>query len=318
MKKYKVALVIPCYKVRSHITQVIKAIPSWVNKIICVDDCCPEKTGMFIKKNFKDKRIKVIFNKKNFGVGGATVVGFKELKKYNIDFIAKVDGDNQMDLSLLKDFVMPLVTNKADFVKGNRFTRISDYEKMPFVRTIGNIILSFLSKISSGYWNIFDCTNGYFCINKKIIKILPLDKINKGYFFENDLLNWLYIYRTNILDIPTKSIYKNEKSNINLFKVIILFPVLFFRNFIRRIYYEYFLRRLDFTFLSLFLGFLFLFFGIKTSLNSWSTIPNAQPSNAGTVGLVLFLLISGIQFILYFLREDMNNIPNKNIFNFKK
>lgn len=318
MKNCKVALVIPCYMVKFNIQNVIKKIPRWVNKIICVDDCCPQNTGKFIKKNFKDKRIRVIFNKKNLGVGGATIAGFEELKKYNIDFVFKIDGDNQMDLSLLNFFLLPLVNNKADFVKGNRFTKISDYEPMPIVRTVGNIILSFLSRISSGYWNIFDCTNGYFCINQKLIKILPLNKISKGYFFENDLLNWLYIYRANILDIPIKSIYKGEISNLNLFKAITIFPILLLRNFVRRIYYEYFLRRFDFVFLSLIFGSLFMCLGIKLTLVSWSTIPGTDVTNAGTVGLVLFLLLTGTQFLLYFIKEDTKNFPNKNLYNFKK
>jgi dolichol-phosphate mannosyltransferase len=318
MKKFKVAIIIPCFKVKEHISKVLNKIPKWVDKVVCVDDFCPVNSGKFIQKKFKNKKIKVIFNKRNLGVGGATIKGFQEIKKYNIDFVFKVDGDNQMDLSLLRFFLIPIIKNKADFVKGNRFTKLSSFEKMPLLRTLGNVMLSFASKISSGYWNLFDCTNGYFCMNKKILDHIPLHKISKRFFFENDLLNWLYLYKVNITDIPITAIYNNEKSNINLLSVFILFPILFIRNFFRRLFYEYFIRRFDFVFISFVFGLLFSSIGIYLSFNLWVTTPDLKPNNAGTVGLVLFFLIIGFQLLFYFFNNDMNNYPKKNLFIFKK
>jgi dolichol-phosphate mannosyltransferase len=318
MKKFKVAIIIPCFKVKKHISKVLNKIPNWVDKVICVDDFCPENSGEFIKKKFKNSKIKVIFNNRNLGVGGATIKGFQEIKKNNIDFVFKVDGDNQMDLSLLRFFLIPIIKNEADFVKGNRFTKLSNFEKMPLLRVLGNVMLSFVSKISSGYWNIFDSTNGYFCMNTKILDRIPLHKISKGFFFENDLLNWFYLYRVNITDIPITAIYNNEKSNINLLSVLIFFPILFIRNFLRRIFYEYFIRRLDFVFVSCVFGFLFLSTAIYLSLNLWVTTLDSKPNNAGTVGLVLFFLIFGLQLLFYFFHSDMDNYPKKNLFIFKK
>ena len=318
MKKFKVAIIIPCFKVKKHISTVLNKIPKWVDKVICVDDFCPENSGKFIQKKFKNKKIRVIFNNRNLGVGGDTIKGFQEIKKYNIDFVFKVDGDNQMDLSLLRFFLIPIIKNEADFVKGNRFTKLSNFEKMPLLRTLGNVMFSFVSKISSGYWNLFDCTNGYFCMNKKILDLIPLHKISKRFFFENDLLNWLYLYKVNIADIPITAIYNNEKSNINLLSVFIFFPILFIRNFFRRLFYEYFIRRFDFVFISFVFGLLFSSIGLYLSFNLWVTTSDLKPNNAGTVGLVLFFLILGFQLLFYFFNNDMNNYPKKNLFIFKK
>ena len=84
-----------------------------------------------------------------------------------------------MDLKYLKDFIDPIVNHEADFTKGNRFTKFTDYEKMPLIRKIGNIFLSFFNRFASGYWNIFDTTNGYICLNAKLLNLLPLSKIKK-------------------------------------------------------------------------------------------------------------------------------------------
>ncbi len=50
-KKDKICVVIPCFNVRNSIEKVIKKINfKLVNKVIIVDDCCPEKTGSYLIK----------------------------------------------------------------------------------------------------------------------------------------------------------------------------------------------------------------------------------------------------------------------------
>ena len=68
-----------------------------------------------------------------------------------------------------------------DYSKGNRFFNLSDLKGMPRIRIFGNAVLSFC-KLSTGYWNIFDPTNGFIAINSKIIRLLPLNKISDSYF----------------------------------------------------------------------------------------------------------------------------------------
>ncbi len=313
MYNKKIIIVIPCFKVKNKISNVITKVPDWVYKIICVDDCCPQGTGKYIEQNINDDRILTIYNELNEGVGGACLVGFKKAVELGAEIIVKVDGDDQMDLSLLNKFIEPIILNEADFTKGNRFTKLIDYLEMPVLRKIGNISLSFFNRFSSGYWNLFDTTNGYLCFNSKIINILPLEKISKNYFFESDLLNWLYIIRAKVKDIPIRSIYNNEKSNINIFSVLIKFPPLYFRNFFRRFFYEYCVRNPDMKFISFIVGLFSLFFGLIYSFSVWRTGIGDDPLPSGTVGIALISLLVGINFISYFFVSDMNNYPKNNL-----
>ena len=143
MYNKNIIIIIPCFKVKNKILKVLSKIPKWINKIICIDDCCPEKSGKFITENISDAKVITLFNNKNLGVGGASLVGFKHAKKLGADIIIKVDGDDQMDLDLINSFIEPIISNDADFTKGNRFTKFTDYYNMPLNRKFGNICLSF-------------------------------------------------------------------------------------------------------------------------------------------------------------------------------
>ena len=317
MYNKKIIIIIPCYRVKTKILKVLSEIPSWIDRVICVDDFCPDKSGEFIVSNSTDKRVITIFNEKNLGVGGATLVGFNKAIEFSADIIVKVDGDNQMDLKYLPDFIDPILSNEADFTKGNRFTKFTDYASMPILRKIGNIFFSFFNRFASGCWNIFDTTNGYLCLNAELIQLLPINKISKNYFFESDLLNWLYIVRARVKDIPIKAVYDNEKSNINIFSVIFNFPILYIRNFFRRFLYEYCLRSPDIKFISFIFGCISLLFGIFYSLAVWKTNANDVPSSSGTVGIALISVLVGINLLASFFTNDLNNYPKKNLFKIK-
>ena len=317
MYNKKIIIIIPCYRVKTKILKVLSEIPSWIDRVICVDDFCPDKSGEFIVSNSTDKRVITIFNEKNLGVGGATLVGFNKAIEFSADIIVKVDGDNQMDLKYLPDFIDPILSNEADFTKGNRFTKFTDYASMPILRKIGNIFFSFFNRFASGYWNIFDTTNGYLCLNAELIQLLPINKISKNYFFESDLLNWLYIVRARVKDIPIKAVYDNEKSNINIFSVIFNFPILYIRNFFRRFLYEYCLRSPDIKFISFIFGCISLLFGIFYSLAVWKTNANDVPSSSGTVCIALISVLVGINLLASFFTNDLNNYPKKNLFKIK-
>lgn len=317
MYNKNITIIIPCYRVKTKILKVLSKIPSWISKIICVDDFCPEESGKFIESNNNDKRVMILFNEKNLGVGGATMVGFNKALELGADIVVKVDGDNQMDLKYLPDFINPILSNEADFTKGNRFTKFTDYQSMPVFRKVGNIFFSFINRFASGYWNIFDTTNGYLCMNAKLIELLPLKKISKNFFFESDLLNWLYIVRAKVKDVPIKAVYANEKSNINILSVIFNFPILYIRNFFRRFLYEYCLRNPDTKFISFIFGSISLIFGISFSLIVWKTNFDDIPSSSGTVAISLISILVGINLLSSFFASDLNNHPKKNLFWFK-
>ena len=149
-------LVIPCYRVREHILKVLAKAPAWIEGIVCVDDACPDGSGVFIAENTRDPRVVVVRLEKNRGVGGATLAGYEEAVRRGARVLVKVDGDDQMDLSRAAALIAPILLGEADYAKGNRFTSLTHLSAMPTVRVVGNALLSFAAKLSTGYWNIFD------------------------------------------------------------------------------------------------------------------------------------------------------------------
>jgi glycosyltransferase involved in cell wall biosynthesis len=183
-----VAVVIPTYKVRSHILSVVERIGSAVSKIYIVDDKCPEGSGQFVLERCRDSRVEVIFNQVNQGVGGATIAGYRRALLDGADIVVKLDGDGQMDPAAIASLIRPIERGVADYTKGNRFYSFENLEGMPVLRKIGNTGLSFITKVSSGYWDVMDPTNGYTAIHAGALSLLPLSKIEKRYFFESDML----------------------------------------------------------------------------------------------------------------------------------
>ena len=155
-----IAVVIPCYRVTKHVLEVIAKIGAEVSAIFAVDDCCPDASGDFITENCNDARVVVLRNPENMGVGGATLTGYRAAIEAGADVIVKIDGDGQMDPSLIPAFIAPIIEGEADYTKGNRFFDLEEIRAMPKTRLLGNAVLSFATKLSSGYWNLFDPTNG--------------------------------------------------------------------------------------------------------------------------------------------------------------
>ncbi len=309
-----ITVVIPCYKVKNYVLDVINSIPDLVTKIICVDDKCPENSGKLIQDQCKDKRVLVLFNEKNLGVGGATLKGFKEANKLQSDVILKIDGDGQMDAKLISKFVKPILENKADYTKGNRFTNYENLLKMPFIRLIGNIILTFLTKLSSGYWNIFDPTNGFICIHKKVFNMLPQEKLSSRFFFESDMLFRLYLIKAKIIDIPINTIYNDSKSNLVIYKIVIPFLYGNIKNFLKRIIIEYFM--INFNYISIYLisSFFFIFTGYKIGIQSLAlSSETGIPTVSGTIGLTIILILIGFQLFINFINYDIRNYPKEPI-----
>nr|WP_313658713.1 glycosyltransferase family 2 protein [Achromobacter ruhlandii] len=170
----RIAVVIPSYKVTRHILGVIASIGPECNRIYVVDDACPDGSGRYVEENCQDPRVRVIFHEKNKGVGGAVITGYRAAIEEDQDIVVKIDGDGQMDPTLLPDFVEPIVSGEADYTKGNRFYDLEEIHGMPKIRLIGNAVLSFMAKFSSGYWDLFDPTNGYTAVHVNVLRRLPL------------------------------------------------------------------------------------------------------------------------------------------------
>ena len=307
----EITVVIPCYREKNQILEVLNKFDSSITDIIVIDDACPERTGEFVTKNCNDKRVQVITHKENKGVGGATVTGYKKAIELGADIIVKVDGDGQMDPTMIKTLIRPIQRGEADYAKGNRFYRLKGLSKMPSLRLFGNLILSFASKMSSGYWKIFDPTNGFTAIHGKIAQELPLDRLHKGYFFESDMLYQLNLSRAVVCDVPIQAIYGNEKSSLKISKILLLFSAQHIKNFIRRIAYNYFLHDFSIASIELVIGLIFIAFGsIFGGVEWYKSSISEVTATAGTVIIAALPLMIGSQLLISFLHFDVNNQPD--------
>ena len=305
-----VAVVIPCYKVVSTIDGVLSRIGPEVGRIYCVDDACPEGSGQHVSATCADSRVTVIGNERNLGVGGAVMRGFVQALADGADIIVKVDGDGQMDPALIPKFIRPIVEGRADYTKGNRFFDLAFLRPMPGIRLFGNAVLSFLTKLSTGYWNMVDPANGYLAIQRKVLEMLPLEKISRRYFFESDVLFRLNILGAVIEEIPMESVYADETSNLRVREVWAEFLFKNLRNFLKRIGYNYFLRGFSIASVELVVGLLLAGFGFVFGAVEWAgSIASGVPVTAGTAMLAGLPLILGVQLLLSFLAYDTRAVP---------
>ncbi len=307
-----IAAVIPCYRVRNQILDVLKGIGPEVQKIYVVDDACPEASGKLVIENTTDPRIEVLFHKQNLGVGGAVKTGYRKAMKDGATIIVKLDGDGQMDPHLISRLIDPIRSKQADYVKGNRFYDLAYLAKMPGSRKFGNAILSFINKVVNGYWNVMDPTNGFTAIAEQALKHLPLEKIHDRFFFEQDMLFRLNTFRAVVMDFPMNAKYDEETSNLKIWKVLFSFPFKYANRLIKRLFYSYFLRDFNIGSLELILTFIFMGFGIIFGSIKWiHSIVSMHPATAGTVILAGLPIILGFQSFLSFLHYDLTNIPQK-------
>lgn len=307
-----VAAVIPCYREREHVLDVLARIGSEVGRIIVVDDACPERTGALIQERVFDPRVEVIFHERNQGVGAATVSGYRRAIEAGADIIVKLDGDGQMDPALVPSLIAPIAEGRADYAKGNRFDRLDSLSQMPAARIVGNLVLSFISKLSSGYWDIFDCTNGFTAVHADVARIIVERPMSRRYFFESDMLFHLGMMRAVVVDVPMEARYGSETSSLKIRRVLFEFATKHLVNTGKRIIYNYFLRDFSVASLELAMGSALLLFGLVFGTVEWlRSIETGVPATAGTVLVAALPIILGTQLILAFLSYDTRNIPRE-------
>lgn len=311
----KVAVVIPSYRVKQHVLDVIAQIPPSVSRVYVVDDACPDASGQWVQAQCHDPRVVVVFNATNQGVGGAVMAGYQRAVADGMDVIVKMDGDGQMDPAALPQLIGPILRGEADYTKGNRFYDLTQIRRMPAARILGNAALSFMTKISSGYWDVFDPTNGYTAIHARVVQKLPLEKISKRFFFETDMLFRLNIIRAVVADVPMEARYGAETSNLKISSVVFDFSFKHLRNTFKRIFYSYFLRDLSLASIQLLIGVLFLLVGTGMGMAFWvQSASTGVTASAGSVMLVALQIIVGIQLVLGFLAYDIAAVPRRTLY----
>lgn len=310
----RVAVVIPCYRVTRHVVELIGSIGAEVDAIYCVDDACPDGSGRLIEARCEDPRVVVVYHALNTGVGGAVMTGYRRAASDGADVIVKLDGDGQMDPRLISRFVAPIARGEADYTKGNRFYDLGGVIQMPVIRIVGNAVLSFMAKFSTGYWDIFDPTNGYTAIAAPVARALPLDKVSKRYFFETDLLFRLNSLRAVALDVPMRAVYGDETSGLKISRILGEFAWKHLRNACKRVFYNYVLRDLPVATLQLLFGAALLVFGIGFgAVHWWQSLDSGIAATTGTIMVPTISILVGLQLVLAFLAYDIGNIPRRPI-----
>jgi len=313
----RLAVVIPCYRVSQQILSVIRGIGPDVSLIYCIDDACPDGSGQVVEQHFQnDSRVHVVRHETNAGVGGAVVTGYLQALRERAEIIIKLDGDGQMDPAEIELLIRPIVEGRADYAKGNRFWRLEGLRSMPWVRLIGSAGMSFLSKLSTGYWNLFDPANGFTAIHANVVRELPLGKLSRRYFFESDMLFRLNTLQAVVVDVPMMARYADETSGLNVWNALVAFPLYHARNFVKRLFYNYFLRNFTFASISLVAGAVMVLFGFVFGAIQWTNLArNREFASSGTVMLAALPVILGVQLLLSFVSSDMTNVPRDPIHN---
>ncbi len=166
----RVAIVLPCYNVERTIESVVQSIPEWVTDIIAVNDGSGDGTQSALDALSARRRdLTVLRHETNGGVGAAMRTGYRHARTLGADIVVKVDADGQMDLTRLPSLLLPLLRGEADYAKGNRFRHVEGLRRMPWPRLLGNIVLTFMTKLATGYWHVFDVQNGFVAITQSAL-----------------------------------------------------------------------------------------------------------------------------------------------------
>lgn len=308
-KNHTIAVVVPAYREQAHIADVIATMPSLVDHILVVDDASPDSTYQ-VALDAADSRTEVLRHAVNKGVGGAIITGHRRAMELNADISVVMAGDGQMDVNFLPALLDPIIEKGYGFTKANRFFSATSFQGMPKHRIFGNIVLTFLTKFASGYWNLVDPQNGYTAITKASLESIPLQKVAERYEFENDLLIWLNIANVRAVDVSIPAIYGAEVSGIRLHKVVPRLLGILFGGFWRRFWRKYVLWSFSPIALLVLLGAPLFVFGVLTGI--WAIVVSASAPDSVSTGTWLLAVaptLVGVQLLLQAFVLDIESTP---------
>ncbi len=310
IKGKKIVVVIPAFNVRNQIKEAVVRIRSFVDHIVVVDDCSKDDTAAVVAE-IPDARIVLVRNERNLGVGGATKEGFRRGRDLGGDVFVKYDGDGQMDPERMEDLIKPIFDG-YDYSKGNRFIHSTELKRMPVARLVGNYILTFFTKLASGFWNIFDPQNGYVAITRELLESLPFERIHNRYFFENDMLVQVNIQKGKAKDVYMPSKYGDEKSSLSVPRILFTFPWLLLTRFVNRVYTKYILYEFSVIGLFYFAGAAMMLFGTLFGAAKWAqSILSGVVTTTGTVMIAVLPIIVGFQLFLQAIVLEVQGEGNR-------
>jgi glycosyltransferase involved in cell wall biosynthesis len=308
-KDRRIAVVIPAFNVARHIADVVKAVPDFIDVVIVVEDAATDETAKVVR-SLEDPRLTVVHHPINQGVGAAMATGFRTAIDRGVDIVVKMDGDGQMDPQFLPALLDPIVLDGYAYSKGNRFLWEDRLREMPTLRLVGSFALTFLSKLASGYWHVFDPVNGYVAIEMDVLRKLPLHRMARRYFFENDMLIHLNVFRARVRDVAIPARYGDERSSMRITRVLMTFPWFLFKGFWYRVYQRHVLREFSAVAMFWVLGSLMLAWGTGFGALTWlRSILTNRVATTGTVMLSVLPFIMGFQLALQAMLLEIQESP---------
>lgn len=308
-KDATIHVVVPAYNEAEFVGGVVRSMPAFVDRVFVVDDCSQDGTGAAVLA-CGDPRVTLLRTPENQGVGGAMALGYRHALDAGADIVVKMDGDGQMDPVALASLLDAIVEGGADYAKGNRFLQRELVRRMPVERFVGNVVLTFLTKLASGYWNVSDPQNGYTAVRASALRVLSLDRLHRGFFFENDMLVRLNVHNFVAIDVPTPTVYGDEASDLSIPSVMTTFPPLLIRRFLYRVVEKYVIRDFSPIALFLFLGLASMAFGAVVGAHLWYRgLTTGLPSPVGTIILFLLAEVVGFQLCLQAIVLDIQSTP---------
>jgi glycosyltransferase involved in cell wall biosynthesis len=303
-KGLQVAVVVPAFNEERLVTRTLAGMPDFVDMMVVVDDASTDDTAELVA-NVTDPRVHLLRHIVNTGVGGAICDGHRWALEKGADVAVVMAGDNQMDPAHLPALLDPIAEDGVQFTKANRFGNMTTFHGMPMARLFGNVTLSFLTKAASGYWNVFDPQNGYTAIHRSALARLDLDRLARGYSFENDLLISLNILGVRARDVPVPAVYADEVSHLHIRREAPRLAALMFRGFWRRMVLKYVFPSFSAVALLFFSGLTLCVIGLGFGI--FAIIDSIGPSAAspGTVLLAVAPMLTGIHLLVQSLVLDM-------------
>lgn len=264
----KISVVVPCHNEERQVGRVFDTMPNYVDSIVVIDDRSTDRTIEVVKsRQAGDPRIVLIVHEQNQGVGGAIASGYKWSRDNDIDVAVVMAGDGQMDPDDMPALLDAVIVDGVNYAKGNRLLH-QQVVDIPRSRLIGNVILSFLTKIASGYWHVADSQTGYAAIDKTALRVVDWEKMYKRYGQPNDLLVTLNVFQFKVRDVPVRPVYNiGEVSKLKIQRVVFTISRLLVRKFLWRMKERYIIRDFHplvlFYFLAGVLGVLAVIFFIR-------------------------------------------------------
>lgn len=309
-RDHTVGVVVPAYNEEAFVGEVITGLPPYVDRIYAVDDgssdgtweeiirCArAEERAEAVEPGLADggvafgRRIVPLRHERNRGPGAAIKTGYRQALEEGMDVTATVDGDGQMDPDLLARLLDPVVAGDAGYAKGNRLVDPESWREMPRVRLVGNVVLSFLAKVASGYWQSRDAQNGFTAISHEALCAVGVDDLYEYYGYCDELLVRLNVHDVRVADVPMPARYGTETSTIRYSRYIPRVSSMLLRNFLWRLWRKYLLG----AFHPLVLGYLA---GLG-SVGLAGLFAALGVATAATGGAVLPLVVSSLVFLLF-------------------